>query len=70
MQACVPDFLPETKAIRDSRLERSRPVPPTCRTGASRSPAPRSQDGDQRAELGAKLFMADFEDSHAPTGSN
>ena len=63
----LPDFLPETREIREGEW-RVAPVPPTCRTAGSRSPAPSTARwSSTRSTRARRCFMADFEDANSPT---
>ena len=67
----LPDFLPETRSIRERRMDRGDRCRATSRTAASRSPARRTgRWSSTRSIRGANIFMADFEDSNAPTWAN
>jgi len=63
----LPDFLEETRTIpsriRTGALLRRRQ---TCSIAGSKSQGLSPKDGDQRADSGARIFMADFEDSNSP----
>jgi malate synthase len=67
----MPDFLPETKHIRDS-VWTIAPLPPDLQDRRVEITGPA---GDRKMVInafnsGAKMFMADFEDANSPTWSN
>ena len=65
------DFLAETRAVRDGATGQVAPLPADLRRPARRDHRPgRPQDDHQRAQLGANVFMADFEDANSPTWEN
>ncbi len=66
----LPDFLPETKAIRDGDWTVG-PVPPDLLDRRVEITGPTDRKMVINAlNCGANVFMADFEDSNAPTWSN
>jgi malate synthase len=66
----LPDFLPETKAIRDGDWQVS-PPPPALLDRRCEITGPVERKMMINAlNSGARMFMADFEDSNAPTWAN
>ena len=66
-----PDFLPETKAIRDDPSWRVKPVPADMQDRRVEITGPVDRKMIINAlNSGAKAFMADFEDSNTPTWNN
>ena len=67
----LPDFLPGDAGRSARATGGSRPCRPSSRTAASRSPGPVDRKMVINAlNSGAKMFMADFEDSNSPTWAN
>lgn len=65
-----PDFLPETKMIRETEWK-VEPVPPDIQDRRVEITGPVNRKMVINAlNSGAKVFMADFEDSHSPTWKN
>ncbi len=66
-----PDFLAETRSIRDSVWQVARDPRRPAATGASRSPGPTiARWSSTRSTRARNVFMADFEDSLSPTWAN
>src|SRR5918994_3947745 len=66
----LPDFLPETSHVRDDDW-RVEPVPPPLRDRRVEITGPVDRKMVINAfNSGAKMFMADFEDSNSPTWKN
>jgi malate synthase len=66
----LPDFLPETRAIRESEW-RVAPIPPALRRRHVEITGPVERKMIINAlNCGADVFMADFEDANAPTWEN
>jgi malate synthase len=66
----LPDFLPETKEIRDGDWTAA-PIPPDLQDRRVEITGPIDRKMIINAlNSGAKVFMADFEDSNAPTWAN
>ncbi|KAG1674216.1 hypothetical protein FOA52_013836 [Chlamydomonas sp. UWO 241] len=68
-QGQFPDFLPETKAIREDRTWKAAPPAPGLidrRVEITGPPVPRKMVINA-LNSGAATYMADFEDSHSPT---
>ncbi|MDQ1474480.1 MAG: malate synthase [Bryobacterales bacterium] len=66
----LPDFLPETKSIRESDWTVA-PIPPDLRDRRTEITGPTDRKMVINAlNSGAKMFMADFEDANSPTGRN
>ncbi len=67
----LPDFLPETAAIRDDSSWRVAPVPPDLQDRRVEITGPTDRKMVINAlNCGAKVFMADFEDANAPSWDN
>lgn len=67
----LPDFLPETAAIRDDPSWRVAPVPADLQDRRVEITGPTDRKMVINAlNCGAKVFMADFEDANAPTWEN
>ena len=67
----LPDFLPETAAIRDERTWRVAPVPPDLQDRRVEITGPTERKMVINAlNCGARVFMADFEDANSPTWDN
>jgi len=67
----LPDFLPETKAIRDDPSWRVAPAPADLQDRRAEITGPVDRKMIINAlNSGAKVFMADFEDSNTPTWEN
>ncbi|RMG71183.1 MAG: malate synthase A [Chloroflexi bacterium] len=67
----MPDFLPETKHIRDDDSWRVRPVLPDLQDRRTEITGPTDRKMVINAlNSGAKVFMADFEDANSPTWFN
>jgi malate synthase len=66
----LPDFLPETRTIRESEWVAA-PIPPDLQDRRVEITGPVDRKMIINAlNSGAKMFMADFEDSNSPTWSN
>jgi malate synthase len=66
----LPDFLPETKSIRESEWTVA-PIPADLRDRRTEITGPTDRKMVINAlNSGAKMFMADFEDANSPTGRN
>ena len=69
-RGCLPDFLPETRHIRDGEWTVG-PIPHDLRDRRVEITGPTDRKMVINAlNSGANVFMADFEDSNAPTWSN
>ena len=67
----LPDFLPETKAIRDDPSWRVAPAPADLQDRRAEITGPVDRKMIINAlNSGAKVFMSDFEDSNTPTWEN
>jgi malate synthase len=67
----LPDFLPETKAIRDDPSWKVAPAPADLQDRRAEITGPVDRKMIINAlNSGAKVFMADFEDSNTPTWEN
>ena len=67
----LPDFLPETAAIRDDPTWRVAPAPPDLQDRRVEITGPTERKMVINAlNCGAKVFMADFEDANAPSWDN
>src|SRR5438445_3861933 len=67
----LPDFLPETHAVRADPDWRAAPPPPDLRDRRVEITGPVDRKMVINAlNSGAKMFMADFEDSNSPTWRN
>ena len=67
----LPDFLPETAAIRDDPSWRVAPVPPDLQDRRVEITGPTDRKMVINAlNCGARVFMADFEDANAPSWEN
>ncbi len=67
----LPDFLPQTAAIRDDRSWRVAPVPADLQDRRVEITGPTDRKMVINAlNCGAKVFMADFEDANAPSWDN
>src|SRR5712692_6771058 len=67
----LPDFLPETKAVRDDPDWRVPPAPPDLQDRRVEITGPTDRKMLINAlNSGAKVFMADFEDANSPTWAN
>ncbi len=67
----MPDFLPETKAIRDDSTWQVAPIPPDLQNRKVEITGPTERKMMINAfNSGADIFMADFEDSLSPTWDN
>ena len=67
----LPDFLPETAAIRDDRTWRVAPAPPDLQDRRVEITGPTDRKMVINAlNCGARVFMADFEDANSPTWDN
>ena len=67
----LPDFLPETAAIRDDPSWRVAPVPADMQDRRVEITGPTERKMVINAlNCGAKVFMADFEDANAPSWAN
>lgn len=67
----LPDFLPETAAIRDDPSWRVAPVPPDLQDRRVEITGPTDRKMVINAlNCGARVFMADLEDANAPTWHN
>ena len=67
----LPDFLPETKAIRDDLSWRVAPAPKDLQDRRTEITGPVDRKMVINAlNSGAKMFMSDFEDSNTPTWEN
>ncbi|MBN8530632.1 MAG: malate synthase A [Alphaproteobacteria bacterium] len=64
----LPDFLPQTKAVREDASWKVAPIPSDLQDRRVEITGPVERKMIINAlNSGAKVFMADFEDSHAPT---
>lgn len=67
----LPDFLPETAAIRDDRTWRVAPAPADLQDRRVEITGPTDRKMVINAlNCGARVFMADFEDANSPTWDN